>query len=418
MLTRLRSPSRLLLIAALGVLYFTAGKVGLYVAYVNPSASPVWAPSGIALAGLLLLGRRAWPAILLAAFAVNETTAGSVVTSLGIAAGNTLEAVVGAYLVIRFARGRRAFERVPDIFKFALLAGVCSTSLSATVGVTSLGLGGYADWSAYWSIWWTWWLGDMAGVLIVAPFIILWAEQSAFSELRGRSVEAGVCLVSTVAIGLGVFGGVLRSPSTRAQLVFLCIPFLVWASLRLGRQVVATAILMLSAIAVVTTLLRLGPFAGAVTNASLLWLQSYMAVMVVTMLPAAAVVREGTQVAAALRLSEERYRLLAETVPQIVFSLAADGRAHYANQRWFAYTGMKPDESLDLGWLPAVHPDDREASLAKWQRSLVEEKPFETEFRLRRADGSYRWHLGRSSPGKAPEAGSPDGSARAPTSMT
>jgi PAS domain S-box-containing protein len=175
---------------------------------------------------------------------------------------------------------------------------------------------------------------------------------------------------------------------------------------------------MLSAIAVVTTLLRLGPFAGAVTNASLLWLQSYMAVMVVTMLPAAAVVREGTQVAAALRLSEERYRLLAETVPQIVFSLAADGRAHYANQRWFAYTGMKPDESLDLGWLPAVHPDDREASLAKWQRSLVEEKPFETEFRLRRADGSYRWHLGRSSPGKAPEAGSPDGSARAPTSMT
>ena len=157
---------------------------------------------------------------------------------------------------------------------------------------------------------------------------------------------------------------------------------------------------MLSAIAVVTTVLRLGPFAGAVTNASLLWLQSYMAVMVVTMLPAAAVVREGTQVAAALRLSEERYRLLAETVPQIVFSLAADGRAHYANQRWFAYTGMKPDESLDLGWLPAVHPDDREASLAKWQRSLVKEKPFETEFRLRRADGSYRWHLGRSLPWK------------------
>ncbi len=403
MLTRHRSPSRLLLIVGLAVLYVIAGKVSLYVAYVNPSASPVWAPSGIALAGLLLLGRRAWPAIFLGAFAVNETTTGSVATSLAIAAGNTLEAVVGAYLVARFARGRRAFERVPDIFKFALLSAVFSTTLSATIGVTSLGLGGYADWSAYWSIWWTWWLGDVAGDLIVAPFIILWAERSAFSELRSRGVEAGLCLLSTVAIGVGVFGGVLRSPSTRAQLVFLCIPFLVWASLRLGRQVVATAILMLSAVAIGTTLLRLGPFAGAVTNASLLWLQSYMAVMVVTMLPAAAVVRDRTRVAAALRLSEERYRLLAESIPQIVFSLTADGRAHFTNQRWFAYTGMKPVESLDFGWLSAVHPDDREASLARWQRSLAEGEPFETEFRLRRADGSYRWHLGRSLPWRGPE---------------
>jgi DNA-binding NarL/FixJ family response regulator len=131
MLTRFRSPSRLLLILTLGVLYFIAGKIGLYVAYVNPSASPVWAPSGIALAGLLLLGRRAWPVIFLGALAVNVTTAGSVATTLGIAAGNTLEAVVGAYLVARFARGRRAFERVPDIVKFALLAAVCWNS-SAT----------------------------------------------------------------------------------------------------------------------------------------------------------------------------------------------------------------------------------------------------------------------------------------------
>ena len=398
MLTHPRSVSRLLLVAGLGLLYFVAGKVGLHIAFVNPSASPVWAPSGIALAGLLLLGRRAWPSIFIAAFAVNVTTTGSVATSLGVAAGNTLEAVVGAYLVGRFARGRRAFERVPDIFKFALLAALCSTSLSATIGVTSLSLGGHAEWSAFGPIWWTWWLGDMAGDLIVAPFLMLWAEQSAFSELRGRGVETGSCLLSTVAMGFGVFGGVLRSPSPRAQLVFLSIPFLTWAVLRLGRQVVATSILSLSIVAVTTTLLRLGPFAGTVANASLLWLQLYMAVMVVSMLPAAAVVRERTQVAAALRRSEERYRLLAESIPQIVFSLTADGRAHYTNQRWFAYTGMKPAESLDFGWLSAVHSEDREASLARWQRSLAEGKPFETEFRLRRADGSYRWHLGRSLP--------------------
>ncbi|MFI5281246.1 MAG: MASE1 domain-containing protein, partial [Gemmatimonadales bacterium] len=201
------SPARLFLIGGLALLYFIAGKVGLHLAFVNPSASPVWAPSGIALAGLLLLGRRVWPAIFVAAFAVNVTTAGSVVTSLGVSAGNTLEAVAGAYLVTRFARGRRAFERVPDIFKFALLAALFSTTLSATIGVTSLSLGGYAEWSAYGPIWWTWWLGDMAGDLIVAPFFILWAEQNSFSELHGRGIETALCLLSTVAIGGAVFGG-------------------------------------------------------------------------------------------------------------------------------------------------------------------------------------------------------------------
>ena len=397
-LTLRRSPSRLLLIAGLGLLYFGAGKVGLHLAFVNPSASPVWAPSGIALAGLLLLGVRVWPAIFLVAFAVNVTTVGSVATSLGVAAGNTLEAVVGAYLVTRFARGCRTFERVPDIFKFALLAALFSTTLSATIGVTSLGLGGYAEWNAFGPIWWTWWLGDMTGDLIVAPFIILWAEQSALPELRGRGVETALCLLSTVAIGFAVFGGLLRSPSTRAQLVFLCIPFLTWAVLRLGRQIVATSILLLSVVAITATLLKLGPFAGAVANASLLWLQLYMAVMVVSLLPAAAVVRERTLVTGALRRSEERYRLLAESIPQIVFSLAPDGRARYANQRWFAYTGMKHAESMALGWLSAVHPEDREASLEKWQRSLAAGEPFETEFRLRGAEGTYRWHLGRSLP--------------------
>src|SRR6266704_1502078 len=74
----------------------------------------------------------------------NLTTAGSVLTSIGVATGNTLEGVVGCYLVTRFARGQHTFERTLDIFKFAFLAGMVSTTVSATVGVTSLSLGGFA----------------------------------------------------------------------------------------------------------------------------------------------------------------------------------------------------------------------------------------------------------------------------------
>jgi len=127
-------------------LYVLAGKVGLSLASVHASVSAVWPPTGIALAALLTLGHRGWPAIFAGAVVVNATTAGSLVTSLGIAAGNTLEALLGAYLVNRFAGGARVFDRAPDVFKFVGLAALLSTTLSATIGVVVLVLGGSASW--------------------------------------------------------------------------------------------------------------------------------------------------------------------------------------------------------------------------------------------------------------------------------
>ncbi|MFY9527774.1 MAG: MASE1 domain-containing protein [Candidatus Acidiferrales bacterium] len=128
-------------LAAVGILaaiYFIAAKLGLTLAFVHPSATAVWPTTGIALAALLILGYRAWPAILLGAFFVNLTTAGSVLTSLGVATGNTLEALVGAYLVNRYAGGREAFYSAQNTFKFSILAGLLSTTVAATFGVTSL----------------------------------------------------------------------------------------------------------------------------------------------------------------------------------------------------------------------------------------------------------------------------------------
>ena len=103
--------------------YFVAGKLGLMLAFLHVSASPVWPPTGMALAALLLFGIRFWPAIFVGAFLVNITTAGSVATSLGIATGNTLESVLGAALVTRFANGRNAFDNAQDIFRFVVAGG-------------------------------------------------------------------------------------------------------------------------------------------------------------------------------------------------------------------------------------------------------------------------------------------------------
>src|SRR3990170_2314328 len=139
---RPRFPADVATIAILAGVYFAAAKLGLMLAFVHASATAVWPPTGIALAAVLMLGYRVWPGILLGGFLANVTTAGTAATSAGIAVGNTLEALVGAYLVNRFAGGRDVFERPRDILRFAVLAGMVSTMVSATFGVTTLSIGG------------------------------------------------------------------------------------------------------------------------------------------------------------------------------------------------------------------------------------------------------------------------------------
>ena len=277
--------------ALLAGVYFTAARWGLHLAFVNPSATPVWPPTGIALAALLILGYRVWPGILLGAFWANVVTAGSVASSIGIATGNTLEAVVAAYLVNRFAHGRKAFEQAVDVFKFAVLAGFVSTLVSATVGVTSLAFAGLAPWTKYFAIWLTWWFGDAGGALIVAPLLILWST-GARRDQRKTRFEALAVLLGLFVIGEVVFGGFLPAKSKNLPLEFLCVPFLIWVAFRFGARAASTAIFVLSGITIHGTLRGFGPFATNSANASLLFVQAFMAVNTVMALLLAAVVSE------------------------------------------------------------------------------------------------------------------------------
>src|SRR5437867_607978 len=198
---RPRWPTTLAVIVGLTAVYVAAGKLALRVAFLNPSASAVWPPTGIALAALLLFGLRAWPAVLVGAFLVNVTTAGNVATSLGIATGNALEAIVGAGLVERFAGGRDSFQRPQDFLKFGVLAGLVSTTISPTLGVTSLCLGGFTRWAEYGPVWLTWWLGDLGGAMIVAPPLLLWASNPRPGWTRRQILEGAVLLLSLCLIG-------------------------------------------------------------------------------------------------------------------------------------------------------------------------------------------------------------------------
>lgn len=313
-------------IAVVAAAYIAAAKLGLTLAFVNASATAVWPPAGIALAALLLRGPRLWPAVFIGAFLANITTAGSAATSLGIAAGNTLEALAGMYLMTRFASGRDAFSRGQDVIKFFFLAALASTTVSATIGVASLALGGFARWSDAGSIWLTWWLGDAAGDLLVAPLIILWARKSRVRWSSARLLEAGLLLLSLVVIGLVVFGGLFIGGRRAYPIDFIAVAPLVWAAFRYAQRETATTSVLLATMALWGTLHGFGPFAREDPNESLILLQAFTSLSAVLALAFAALVAEKERVDeerialipkadAARRLaesSEQRARFLAE----------------------------------------------------------------------------------------------------------
>jgi len=283
--------STLLIISIVTVVYFIAGKLGLQLAFLNASASAVWPPSGIALAVLLVVGYRAWPGIFLGALLVNLTTAGTLPTSLGIAAGNTLEAVAGAWLVGRFAGGTKVFETAQGVFKFALAVIVC-TLISPTLGLTSLALGGFAAWGNYGAVWLTWWLGDVTGIFIFAPLIILWSLSPSW-RLQGReALEITLVLILMAILGETVFGGRFQISAKNYPISFILYPLLIWTAFRFSQRETATGLFILSAFATFGTLHKYGPFLLDTNNASLLLLQTSTAVLSITAMALAGAMAE------------------------------------------------------------------------------------------------------------------------------
>ena len=292
-------------IGALALIYFVAGKLSLQLAFLHKSASPVWPPAGIALAALLVLGFRVWPALFVGAFLVNLTTLGNIWTSLGIASGNTLEALCGAWLVNRFAGGARVFDRPQDVFKFAL-AALIGTTVSPTFGVSSLAAGGFAQWSSYWPIWLTWWLGDASGVLVIAPLLLLWSVPATQRTWNQKQVlEVSVLLLLLVVLAETVFGGWLPISARNYPISFICGPIVIWTAFRFTPRETATGIFILSAIAIWGTLNGFGPFILQSENQSLLMLQLWTAALTITAMAIAAAITERNRTQVALEQQKD-----------------------------------------------------------------------------------------------------------------
>ena len=290
----------LLKITILAVVYHLAARLGLKMAYVQVNTSPVWPPTGIALAALLIFGYNLWPGISLGVLLGLLLTGAPFNVALGMALGNTLEALAGAFCLKHFVGFHNAIDRIQDVVGLALFS-IFSTTIGATIGTTTLMLTGSGVWQAFGGIWITWWIGDLLGALVVTPMLLAWITLPAFQANKRMHLEGGILLALLAWVTWYVFNSQPPVGIFHQAMIYVIFPFVIWAALRLGQRGAVTAIFLVSGIAIWGTSQGMGPFSLESKNDSLVLLQTFMGVVSLTSLILAAATIERRKATEALR---------------------------------------------------------------------------------------------------------------------
>ncbi len=275
---------------AVSLAYVIAARLGFQFAFAAEQVTTVWAPTGIALAALLLWGPSLWPAIWFAAFVANVGTQAPLWTAGGIATGNTLEAVAGAWMLRRMPGFDPTLRRLPDAVAFIVGGAVTSTAISATVGVTTLCAAGVQPWMRFAELWSDWWLGDALGALVVAPAVLTMVRMPAAWSRRDW-LETFLFVIGAGLVTQFVFGQVF-APATGHPLEYVIFSLVIAAAMRLGQPATGLVVLGVSAVTIWNTVRGSGPFASTAVHDSLILLQVFMGVLAGTGLLLAAAMAE------------------------------------------------------------------------------------------------------------------------------
>ncbi len=289
---------KLLIVAAralaLTVLYVLVQRVGRRVDFVEENQRVFWPQAGVALAGMLVLGKRYWPCIFGASVFVTRSASLPWMLSLGLAAANTFGAVAGAWLLTRFGRFDTAIRRVADVYAFVLYAVMVSPVINAILAVSAFSLDQPGAWQIAHELGARRWFGHAISNLVVAPVVLAWTRKpgAGWSVLRVGELALLVSLVFTVAVTAFTTQttyGLLNYP-----LSFVPFPFVIWAAPRFGLRGAATTSILVAGLAILGTSQGGGPFArtGASPAEALFLLQLYVTALAISGLFLAAAMSE------------------------------------------------------------------------------------------------------------------------------
>jgi signal transduction histidine kinase/integral membrane sensor domain MASE1/ActR/RegA family two-component response regulator len=352
-------------------LYFVAAKIGLLLAFVNVSVSPVWPPAGVAIAVLLWFGYRSAPGVIIGALLANYLlTDVPLVPSTAIAIGNTLEALTAVYLLRRFTESRNPFNRAFDVLKFVVFAALISTAVAATIGNLSLCISGHERWEDFRHLWLTWWSGDGVGALLVAPLLLSWLERPVERWGAVRWTEFAMLQVLMSLLSVTIYTDLLHRSYGIRPWGHLTIPLLVWAAFRFGPRGVSTALVPFAAISIWGTVHGYGGFAIYPRNEGLLLLQAYVADLAITSLALAAIVTERKMAGRHLGGSLAVTRIIAESpalddaVPRIIQRICN-------TFEWEVGSMWRVDEAADVLSCFTVWPSRPDSRFEKMSKATV-----------------------------------------------
>ncbi len=369
---------------ALAAAYVAAALIGFLAAPIHHAVSSAWPPAGIAVAALVLFGRRLWPGILLGAFVANLLAAVALPAALVIAGGNTLEALTALWMLQR-AGFRPSMDRLRDVLALGI-AAILASIPAASIGVFTLAMAGSDPYGGLDLLWLLWFTGDAIGIAVVAPLALTW--------LSGPRLKltTGIIEPTLLVLGLGVLTGLVVGRAS--PFVYPVFPLAGLAAYRLGPRGAAVANVTVGAVAAFFTIQGVGSFvaASASPGQNLFLFQAFVALLSITTLSSAAVLTERRNAEADLRESQA-HLTEAQTMAQVGSWRwePANNRVEWSDELYHIYGLDRATFPATIeGYLDRVHPEDRERVGATVRTALERRSTFQLDERIVRPDGSVR----------------------------
>jgi PAS domain S-box-containing protein len=374
-------------------LYFIGGLIGKTTTFLSGSVALVWPPAGIALAAILLFGYRFWPGVAMGAVLfsfMNGMPLGFF--TLGTAIGNTMGAIICAFLLQRFVAFDNAMERTRDVTGYVGLACFLGTTVNAAFNVVSLVYTGAVAWDNLFPTTLVWWVPNALAGLVVAPFIITWATPSAICWDARLIAEAVICGAGLVTGTLISFNSWFVFGLQNYPLAYLPFPFLVWGALRFGQRGATTGTLLVSALAIYSLLHRRGPFVTLMEQDSLMLIGSYIGILAVTNMLLAAAAAERRAAECATSESEKRFRAVVEDQTDLICRFNPDGLLTFVNDAFCRFQGKSCQELIGTNFFQTLSDEDAAIPLSYINSLPPDEPVISFDYRLSAPDGRVVWH--------------------------
>ncbi|MGH8681002.1 MAG: PAS domain S-box protein [Burkholderiales bacterium] len=386
-----------------GAICYLSTEVGFAHKFPPHYISPLWPTGAILFSVLVVAPVRHWWAYILAAYftsIINDARAGFPISAILFVAAGIIEILVAAVGVRRFADGLRAFDSLRNLVAYVVIAAVLAPFISAFVGAFA---GGAESYGFYWR---AWFLSEALAYLTLAPAILtsIGAARTASGRAPlARLIEA--CLIGggLLAVGFGVFSWPTPGEATLPALVYLPLPFLLWAAVRFGPAGVNASLLIVAFLSISGTVRGHGPFVTSSPAENVLALQLFLVVISLPLMFLAALIAERRARTNVLRESEARFRSMADAAPVLIWMSGGDRLCTFLNKTWLDFTGRTSEQEVGNGWTEGVHPDDLERCLAAYGDAFAARREFTLEYRLRRHDGEFRWVSDKGVPRLAPD---------------